>query len=223
MIFGVLDSVDTFALVNREVIWMPSHCSPAAIGTRFRSDGKYMTAIDWRANRLVDCLAKMAAMSIAVPDLALSTLHKASKVAEYFAAQLGAITHCANHYPIDVVRKDGTLGKSFIRESNPGKRPKRTFKGPAVTAEPPMEPTPLVDEPRAEARRITQAEPRLIHSHSQAAARAHAQHRDIVRKGDQRGLDYWRENCDKRKAPAPPPISAADRLSALRSRVLGTS
>ena len=39
---------------------MPAHTSMHSIGVALRSDGIAVTAVDWRANRLADALAKAA-------------------------------------------------------------------------------------------------------------------------------------------------------------------
>ena len=43
------------------LVWMPAHQTSAAIGVQTLSNGDKLSATDWRANRLVDALAKQAA------------------------------------------------------------------------------------------------------------------------------------------------------------------
>ena len=43
------------------LVWMPAHKGTASIGTTLKSDNKAVTSVEWRANRLVDGLAKLAA------------------------------------------------------------------------------------------------------------------------------------------------------------------
>ena len=50
-----------------QVVWMPAHKSHLAVGVAVKSNGQLLTTIDWRANRLVDSLAKAAATSLAAP------------------------------------------------------------------------------------------------------------------------------------------------------------
>ena len=46
------------AIVNSgKLVWMPAHKSHLAVGVATKSDGQLLTTTDWRANRLVDCLA----------------------------------------------------------------------------------------------------------------------------------------------------------------------
>ena len=62
-------------LPNTRVVWMPAHRPQSSIGHAMKSNGHPINALDWRANRLVDALAKMAAMLDSAPDIAFS-LHK---------------------------------------------------------------------------------------------------------------------------------------------------
>ena len=55
---------DLASIVNSgKLVWMPAHKSHLAVGVATKSDGQLLTTLDWRANRLVDCLAKAAAIS----------------------------------------------------------------------------------------------------------------------------------------------------------------
>ena len=50
------------ALVEMHLLsWIPAHLPYAAVGERMLPCGRRPTALDWRANRLVDALAKMGA------------------------------------------------------------------------------------------------------------------------------------------------------------------
>ena len=44
-----------------KLVWMPSHTSLAAVPHQSLSNGDAMSAIDWRANRLADAIAKKEA------------------------------------------------------------------------------------------------------------------------------------------------------------------
>jgi len=61
MTFQTLDGGICPDDVEKVLLWMPSHGSKAVIGHAIKSDGSVVTALDWRANRLVDALAKAAA------------------------------------------------------------------------------------------------------------------------------------------------------------------
>ena len=104
---------------------MPAHKSASAIGTCIGSDGNFVTAIDWRANRLVDYFAKLAARVHCVPDLASTLFKQAMHAAEYCAAFLGTVTHKANHHKVLLTKPNGLQAHTFCRDSAPGKRPSK--------------------------------------------------------------------------------------------------
>eukprot|EP00973_Karenia_brevis_P077989 10833860-Karenia_brevis.AAC.1 len=69
---------------------MPAHTSVTAIGTVRDSVGRPIDAVDWRANRLADVLAKFAANAGRVPTHVIEFLDTAAEALEFYAAQLGA-------------------------------------------------------------------------------------------------------------------------------------
>jgi hypothetical protein len=151
---------------------------------------------------------------------------QAHKAAEYCAAFLGTVTHRANHHSIEVVRSDGTIGHKIARDSAPGDRPGRGVKRSAnVAGLSKTLPTPphAPDPPQVSAESVGLWGPRVKSTFACAAAKSRAAHKAAVRSEAQRGMDYWRENRENRPAPAPPSVTAEDRLSALRRRVLGTT
>ena len=60
MIAAALDGDVSLLASGRALIWMPAHGPVSSIGHALKSDGQEVTAIDWRANRLADALAKSA-------------------------------------------------------------------------------------------------------------------------------------------------------------------
>ena len=91
-----------------------------------RSDGHFVSALDWRANRLVDSLARLAAKRLAVPDLASRMFEQAMHAAEYYAAFLGTVTHAANNHRVPEIKPNGTQVFKHYRDSAPGKRPPKS-------------------------------------------------------------------------------------------------
>jgi len=65
--------------------------------------------IDWRANRLVDLLAKLGANTNAPSADTQKLLKSASVLAKHMAAQLGEGTFVANNCRIQVESSDGTF------------------------------------------------------------------------------------------------------------------
>ena len=61
MIAVILDNDIT--RLSPYLTWMPAHISKGAIGTRKKSNHREVTAVDYRANRLVDLLAKLGTQS----------------------------------------------------------------------------------------------------------------------------------------------------------------
>ena len=69
--YGVRSALDgefETLVQSGKLVWMPAHCIPAAVKQVALSDGSRLTMVDWRANRLADGLAKLAARQrITVP------------------------------------------------------------------------------------------------------------------------------------------------------------
>ena len=69
MIFRTLDCPDVQSEISSLLTWIPAHGSASStIGIALRSDGRQVSAVDWRANRLVDAAAKAAAAQERVPE-----------------------------------------------------------------------------------------------------------------------------------------------------------
>ena len=87
---------------------MPAHGAVHTIGNVLKSYGCPITAIDWRANRLVDALAKAAARETRVHPAAMKLASTAARLMEYSAARAGAVTFAANNYKVQRLNVDGT-------------------------------------------------------------------------------------------------------------------
>ena len=98
---------------------MPAHGAIHTIGNVTKSNGAAITSIDWRANRLVDALAKLAAACHQVPDSATRLLEAGAKAVEHCAGLVGVTAFAANHYDKEVVRPDGSIGKVTCRDAAP--------------------------------------------------------------------------------------------------------
>ncbi len=77
---------DDFANAAVLLTWMPAHCSAAAIGNAVMSNGCTVTALHWRANRLVDLLAKAAANEYRLPKAVCRFVEDAAKLVQHHAA-----------------------------------------------------------------------------------------------------------------------------------------
>ena len=90
------------------LVWMPAHQPLAAIGTKRMSNGKLLTAVDWRSNRLVDVLAKQAAATREAPRAVYLLLESAQAAVRHASALLGRVTVAANHHEVSTTQGDGT-------------------------------------------------------------------------------------------------------------------
>ena len=99
-IAGALDG-DTRKLVSAKLLqWTPAHLSQQSIGKVAKGTEKEITAIDWRANRLADALAKEAAAEHAADAPTVRMVKSSEEAARYHMALLGAVTHRSNHCPV---------------------------------------------------------------------------------------------------------------------------
>ena len=87
-------------LLRGKLRWIPAHvpsctmrhCPPCD------STGAPLSALRWRANRLVDVLAKRAAAENRLPAAALSLVSSATEAVRHSAALLGLVTHNASNF-----------------------------------------------------------------------------------------------------------------------------
>ena len=61
LISDALGGSITSMVTQHQVVWMPAHTSGGSRGIAQKSDGKKVTATQWRANQLADALAKKGA------------------------------------------------------------------------------------------------------------------------------------------------------------------
>ena len=106
------------------------------------SNGKLLTGVDWRANRLVDALAKNAAATVRAPREVRCLLESGKAAVKHDAAMLAVVTHCANNHKVPVQRPDGTWGTRVTRDAQQPVRHSRKVRRPP---QPPAEPAPLPD------------------------------------------------------------------------------
>ena len=106
--------------------------STSASGRNWRSDGKLLTRSNWRANNLVDHLAKQAA-AIAAPPQHVIRSSKAGKAAvRHAATKLRIVTHAANNHLVRIDVPGGTTKTVVQRDATgpgiPKRAPKKTDK-----------------------------------------------------------------------------------------------
>ena len=101
----------------RQPLWMPSHGAQHFIGSAKKSNGAVVTSLDWRANRLVDLLAKKAASETRVSPQSLRTVTAAADAVRFSMAKLGAVTHAANNFKLVTYLPDGSPTTTIKRDS----------------------------------------------------------------------------------------------------------
>ena len=102
---------------ERRIAWLPAHQPLCSIGCRTLSNGQLLTGADWRANRLVDALAKKAAATAQAPRAIIRLLESARAAAKHAAALLGVVTHAAHNCSVPVQRPDGSWGTTTRRDA----------------------------------------------------------------------------------------------------------
>ena len=90
-----------------------------AIGERRLSNGIRLSAVDWRANRLVDVLTKQAAATRQAPASVLQMLKSAKAAVRHSAAQLGEVIYSANNHRVVVTMPDGSQIARIICDAKP--------------------------------------------------------------------------------------------------------
>ena len=119
LIATALDGDVASIIRNEKLVWLPAHLPMGAIGERKLSNGRRLTAMDWRANRLVDALAKQAAAMRQAPPAVLRLLKSARAAVRHSAALLGEVTHAANNHKTTATGPDGTQFLKIIRDAQP--------------------------------------------------------------------------------------------------------
>ncbi len=117
MIAHILDGDLQQIADHSTLVWMPAHSSPASIGEVKMSNGASLTHIDWRANRLANGLAKLAAAEHSPPKAILRLLKSAKAAVEHCAKLLGRVTYAANNHVVLEPDQDGKLVSRTLRDS----------------------------------------------------------------------------------------------------------
>lgn len=133
------------------LVWQPAHQSEQSIGQKRGSDGKKTTAVDWRANRLVDALAKSAAETVRAGKPTRYLLRSARVTCLHAACTLGRVTHAANNHKVDEVDEKGNTRTVTKRDSMdaPPRKPKTT------AAKPPAEkPAPAAESEASKKKKL---------------------------------------------------------------------
>ena len=101
---------DDIAALGARLTWAPAHKSLAAALLLRRSDGQRCTIDDWRANRLVDAVAKESART---PEMLArhNAIRDHRALVAHSTAVLGCVTFAAAHVERETITSDGTVVK----------------------------------------------------------------------------------------------------------------
>ena len=210
---AVLLDADVSLLVTPDhLIWMPAHGAATSISQALRSDGNHVTALDWRANRLADALAKAAIGPTPECVAAMMVLDVAETLVKHECAVLGAVTHAANHHIVSITDDGGAQRCKIVRDSSGIKRgatkPPRAVRQTSASAPltAPRHPRCLVDPVPRHARQVERS----------TARRAAT----LARKADANmSVAAILDGRVARQRPASEP-PAQGRFEAIRSRIL---
>ncbi len=222
-----------FEAARSLLTWMPSHESSHAIGRALDSNGVPITAIMWRANRLVDALAKTAADHERLPRWATSFVGDAAALVQHHAARLGAATHAANNHHVITTIDGGACVTRVLRDSTaecPTKRQKKKrivvdadVCAPAAPADPSLPPGPGSCGGSGNALWASCGRVRGHQAGDAAAAlrlakRRRLEHAHLLASDAEEATRQaeWLGNLDLQPCAGP---SAADRIDGIRARI----
>ena len=117
MITGALDGDVASLMRDGQLVWMPAHQTLSSVGEKKLPSGARLTFVDWRANRLVDALAKRSSAEVRTSVAVRSLLDSAWVAVRHFAALLGRVTHAANNHTAEVMGEDGIMVVRRMRDA----------------------------------------------------------------------------------------------------------
>lgn len=207
---------DGYRGLRDKLVWMPAHTSASGAVGRVKSDGQLLTTSEWRANDLADRLAKKGAASTPLRVAADATIQLAGSALLQAGARLGAVTLAANCHKVWYTKPNGELAYKVTRDSTaPPQAVARAKLGQKLdskaaaaalcpaAAKPATVARPLVALTVEQQRRLAK---RTLAA-STAASLAAAQLTQV-------GYLVGEATANSR----PQPLSAAERLDALRAR-----
>lgn len=205
---------------NSVLVWMPAHTTVASIGEAKLSNGSRLSHFEWRANRLADGLAKQAAAVNQALEAVLRLLISGAAAAKHSCKLLGRVTHAANNHVVTSVGPDGQVSSRTIRDS--ADAPKRAVKKqqPAVAQEKQGSGTCSATS-KAAPRQVKPWRPPA--QRSTPAGKTCGKHIRLAAKVQEEALRQRVAEVGSTLAPKTGQPTGAERLSALKARVLGGS
>jgi len=213
-LFDRLDSTDLADACHNSFVWMPSHCSLSVALRRTKSDGRLITKLEWRANRLVDALAQTAAGRSRLPRSLMALIRDVERTVEYAAGMVGLTSWAANNFVATRYADNGDSFQVTLRDSCP---PKTEKIGTATGTGQPKRGRPKAAAPSSSAptRSTPPPPPRKLLATAQKAAELTA---EVGREA--RATSTWLKDLAAKsltRDDAAP--TARERLNALRLRV----
>jgi hypothetical protein len=142
------------------LVWVPAHHSHNSVGEAKLSNGIRLSHVDWRANRLVDKLAKTAAGARCAPEFVVELAAGLDAATAHAAALLGIVTHAANNHKVTEVGDGGAIITRIARDSVDKPQHKRAaVPTPRVSPVPSVGPTAAVPTCGAPARAVKEPAP----------------------------------------------------------------
>jgi hypothetical protein len=161
--------------------------------------------VDWRANRLVDKLAKLAAEELQAHKDTLRLLASSEAASAHAACLLGLVTHAANNHREVTQRGDGSMVSRKLRDSSDKPKSKRALSTPV----------PL---PKATARPASaSAQPAPVAAWRPPTAQAAARRQQLTE--SKQALARRVEEVGSSLAPRTSGVSGKQRLALLAQRV----
>ena len=172
-----------------------------------------LTMIDWRANRIVDALAKMSALQAQHLPEALKLIKSSEAAVRYAAKLLGRTTHAANHHVTVVTDENGKECNKILRDAMPApQRPKRRLSPKGAKAAPVPTATCL---PSSSSSRVVLPPPLK----TAKLGRKPPKRKQLARQLEAERLNRRVEEIGSSLSTSAGRISASDRLAALKQRV----
>ena len=112
-----LDGSVSILTTSGKLVWMPAHQTFHMIGQKRLSNGAKLTSVDWRSNRLVDLLAKIAAPRGTDAVEAIKFLESAQAALKHAAELLGRVTHAANNFEVVTIDELGARHTTIKRDA----------------------------------------------------------------------------------------------------------
>lgn len=219
LIFDILEEHGTSSagLELEKLVWLPAHGPQCSIGRVYMSNGDSLSAIHWRASRLVDWLAKGAAQPWRIKKNDRTCISTVEDAISYSLAKLGAVTFAAKNSRTHRYREDGSAYPVVLRDSA-GAKPFRFsvgIKGKQACKRRQPAISPITEVPGSMRFNLVSQAPALAKRRKRLSARqAELEHEE---RSETAFRMHWRAEAAPLRAHAS--FDARDRMARLRERI----